>query len=276
MTSKTGISKIVVVAVLSACLHFAATPALAERTMMMGQTIILPDALIFPNHVGILFPAFTTAAGIDAAALPYSGKSTDVNVAYGPSIASGDATNYFGGVASGTDRFGFGLGYAGSQTGGALTNGGFAGAGVDLKTVSLGMGLRDPAITGSFMPDVDLSILYGGKKGFTAGVVAYDVGNTKQFDVGIGYAMEKEFNIEVNCLLPQLSSIGQSGADYIFLLSLGSNPGIFAFNLTTSYDMLLNTFTATVGAGVWLTKHINILAQITSPTTVNVGVNYQF
>jgi hypothetical protein len=227
---------------------------------------------IFPRPTGILYPGLPEAAGVNPAALAMGKKITAIQGAYTPSLQSGDPQEFFAALGSSQQNVGFGFGYDGVKpSGGSMRNGIFAGAGVALPSVSFGVDLRDPDLSGGFSPDVDLGLKVGRDEGLSFGAVLYQLNSPAQLNVGIGYA-KKSFNLEGNVLLPPFSGGGNgytlTGALTVFASNLVS------LHFRTSYFTAGKSFSTTVGASVGISSSASLLAQYTTDRTLTAALTF--
>ncbi len=234
----------------------------------------LPTAHIYPIPVGILFPGFNVAAGVNAAALPLMGKGTSVQGAYLPALSSGDPNGYFGSVAMASKTFGFGIGLLGSKSGSTTTNSLFTGAGFHTDNVAFGLGLRDPNVHGGFNPEVDAGVIVGGDKGLTFGFNLYHLQASPRLAAGLGFIQGRKYNLEANVLLPSFSNFNK---DYVITASASIfADDVIGFNFCESYYTINNTFLHTIGVLVWVSQHVNLIAQFTSQRTLAAGLSVVF
>lgn len=233
----------------------------------------LPGGVIFPVPVGILYPGFNTAAGVNAAALPGGKKITAVQVAAAPALATNDNNSYFASMATSNSAIGWGLGYTGASTSAGLTHGMFAGVGFNLKRINLGVGLRDSDLSGGFSPNVDIGSKFDLGKDFTFGAVAYNLDDTSnmQFAAGIGYGHPRKDNVEINLLTP-----AGGGSDYMVTFAATVYTGKFGTTFRTSYAMESQAFNHTLGLLYWLGSSMNVILQLTTPRTLTMGITVAF
>lgn len=225
-----------------------------------------PSARMYPQPVGILFPGFNVAPGVNAAALPTSGKGTAAQAAYGPPIRSGDPMQFFGSLSTASKDLGIGFGYMGSKASGQnVVSGAFGGFGYVFDSISLGLGVRDLNLADGFRPDVDIGFIMGTKGELTFGVVAYHINENAQICVGVGTGGKKKFNIEANVTLPPLHTNYQP---YILTVSASLTPGIVGVHFRSSYYTRIETFTHTIAGGVWLGEQVLLTAQYSTDREV--------
>lgn len=228
-----------------------------------------PASRIFPQPVGILFPGPNAAAGVNPAALPAGDRFTALQAAISPATRSGDPSEYFGSVAVSSKNFGLGIGYDGFNQGGTLTNGMFAGAGYQIEGMSFGLGLRDADLGSNSGADVDLGLRVGQGKGVTFGGVLYGVNRAEsQLDVGLG-DIEKNFNVEINALLPPFSS-GDTGYAFTASAMVLVNP--FWLYLRSTYFTGPEDFSHTVGLALNVSPAVNVAFEFSTPSLLTTAV----
>jgi hypothetical protein len=243
---------------------------LAETAKPIGNT--LPTLVVGPYPIGFIFPGFNTAAGLDAAALPYE-KGTAFQVAAAPPINNDNTAMGFASLATSNKKLGIGAGYLGEfvkASPGApssTTQEAFAGLGYKLDPVSLGVGVRDVGIgqSGS-QADVDFSLLYNGDNGLVLGGEAYNLNNGLDLALGVGFRGGKKYHIEADVLLPT------NGVQGAFLVVAGA-VSVPIFDVFFNLSYLLNTaptvtaisagtaFFYAFGIDFWLTDHLNFVFQ---------------
>jgi hypothetical protein len=236
-----------------------------------GNYNVLPTSSFFPTPNGILFPNITTAGGVNSAALPLAGKATNFQWTYGRAGKNGP-DEFFGGVGMTSKKFGVSLGYVGNRFGDTLINNTYAGAGFAVESVSLGINARRHDWSrNNTSTDVDLGIIVGSGKGFTWGLVIYNINGTARLDGGVGFGGGKKYNMELNVLLPA------SGSDVYAITAAGTiNPSdIFGVHFKTTY-FSDTAYQHVLGASIFLSDTVGVLVQFTSPTTWTGGLNIAF
>jgi len=240
-----------------------------------GSTISpLPTDQIFPTPVGILFPGFNVAAGVNPAALPLAGKMTSVQASYTPSLASGDASSMFGGLAAAKKGLGVGIGTQRVETSGGSVQGIFGGAAFSFDTVSIGLGLRDGNLSGGYNPNVDIGFIVGDQKSgrsLSFGGVLYNLDRYPQLAIGIGYGNVKRYCLEANLLMPPFEQLSTSY--YIISLSATLRAEFLLLYFRSSYQTRFLNFSHTLGVGFQVLEHLNLFAQYSPDRTVSAGLN---
>jgi hypothetical protein len=231
----------------------------------------LPTGNIFPTPGGIVFPGFNVAAGTNAAALANGKKGTMFQGAFAPALESGDANSFFGSIATSSSRIGWGIGYTGIQQSGAITHGVFAGVGFKLGSLSLGMGLRDAAISSGFNPEVDFGSTLKIGKDFYAAAVVYDVETVRTVGFGLGFGKAKQDAIEFNVVSPVSGS-----SDWTVTFAATVYAGIFGTSLRSSYLLASRTFNHTLAGLVSLGDGFNVFVQLTTPRALSFGFTWIF
>lgn len=218
----------------------------------------MPVARIFPNAGGILYPGFNSAAGVNPAAIPMTGKGTAIQVAATPSIQSGDTTELFGSVAHTSGALGFGAGYIGDFNSGQNVNSGFVGVGYNLDPLSVGVSVRDFDIKNGGGADIDAGFTFETKSEIAIGAVLYDINHNTQADLAVGTKSGKKYNIEADVLLPPFNS---SWMGYAATLAASITPGMFGFHFGTTYYTAPKTWEYIVGVGCQINDTFQVVAQ---------------
>lgn len=234
----------------------------------------LPSAMIFPSPVGILFPGFNVAAGVNPAALPLPGKANSVQLAYTPSLRRGDDSSVFAGAAIAKKGLGVGLGYQRTQTSSTKIQGIFGGVGFAMDSMSFGLGLRDSQVDGGFSPNVDIGFIVGNQKngkGVSFGGVFYNLDHYPQMALGIGYGNVKRYNLEANILMPPFDYLGTGY--YIFTLSATLRAEFLSLYFRSSYPTRTDNFTHTLGIAAQVMQNLNVFAQFTPSRTLTFGAS---
>ncbi len=234
----------------------------------------MPIGIIYPTPVGILFPGFNIAAGVNAAALPNGKKGTAMEVAAAPALKSGDSNSGMASIATSSQNIGWSLGYTNTTTNGDMTHGLFSGVGFKLNNLQLGMALRGN-INNGFNPNVDAGMILHVSQDWVVGAVAYNLNNTPQAALGVGIGHPRKDNVEINVLTPAYGSSAVP-ATYLATFSATVYTGAFGTLFRTTYDTTGHDFTATLGALVWLGQDVNAGIELTTPRTLTFGITYVF
>lgn len=232
-----------------------------------------PAGRVFPQPVGILFPSFNVAPGVNASSIPANNRGTAVAAAVSPTTNSANAMQYFGSAASSSSTFGGGVSYIGSSYAGSMTHGAAAGLGYSFETFSLGLGARDLDVKSGWDPSVDASLMLLALKDFIAGAVFYNLNQATQLDLGIGVKSGQRYNVEVNLLLPPFSDLG---GGYTATVSAAIFVEPFGLHFRSSYNTAYKDFSHTIALGAWVSKVIHIAAQFTTPRTFTFGLTALF
>lgn len=242
------------------------TPAMGSGTSLSTP---FPAASVFPASGGILFPGLNVAAGVNPAALTEPGKAGAAQLAYSPALVPGDSSQYFVSGALSRKNLGFGLGYDGFSQNGALINGGFIGAGFGIDPISLGLALRQLNLNGILAPSVDIGFRIGEGSGPVGGFVLYDLNSAAQLDLGIGWAVKKKYNVELNVLVPPFADLNDG---FIVTAAATVNAAsIFNVYFRVSFLTLPSTTSETVGLSAALSDNFNLLIQYTTPRVWTAG-----
>lgn len=237
-----------------------------------GYVHEMPTARIAPAPVGLVFPGFNVAAGVNPAALATMESATAFQAAVTPPLQSGDPFGLFGSIASSIKSFGIGLGVDHYSGGGASSTGLFAGGGVQFRSLSFGFGLRDNDIGSSFSPGIDLGLLIGRQKaGLSGGAVFYDVNHAAQLGVGLGYDMDKKLLVEGNVVFPPFNG---SGGGYTLTGSATIYVSDVGLYFRSSYFTAPKTTSHTLGLLAWITRSVNLIFQFTTDRTITLGATF--
>jgi hypothetical protein len=246
----------------------------AREIQMMDS---LPAGMIYPVPVGILFPGFNIAAGVNPAALPTAAQNTTaMQTMYSPPLQNGQTDSVFSSIASsnGTSAAGAGLIATYDPNNRAIGGEAFGGAGFKFDKVSLGIAVRDENVTSSQSPDVDLGFLFrSDKSGPCAGFVLYHTNTSAQLDFGLGFHKEHSYAFEVNFLLPQFNQWGLSSFNYTTVFSATIYSGIFGFyfrSVSSSQSF------ATLGILAQLSQKLSLIVEWTNPSILNTGFTINF
>lgn len=252
---------------------FYILPLLTLSAVSFGKEMFnagLPVHNVFPTVQGILFPSMLTAAGVNPAALPQRGKSlTALGINYSPP-PNGQDHQYSVDIASGNKTMGLGGGYLGSL-GDNPSNGIFLGGGFKAASTSLGLGLRDTNINDGFVPQSDLGIIANGTD-LSYGVVLYHMESSPQLDFGIGLGKDKNYNFEINVLLPPMATAFREGAAYTLTAATTVYAGIFGLSFTSSYTTSPPEVSQAVSLLVWVFKNMAVTIQYRSPNRSYYGL----
>ena len=240
-----------------------------------GQDVNLnavPIDEVFPVTSGIIFPSFLTAAGVNPAALPQKGKGGSVlGLDYSPAPGGDGAHQYSLGVASGDSRVGGGIGYRGTFQKSA-THALFAGAGFRSESTSIGVSLRMPDLSKGFSPQTDLGILTSTKSDVTFGLVMYHLESSPQIDVGLGFGKDKNYEFEINILLPAVGSLFQANSEFVLTAATTVYASIFGLSFNSSYNTHTSEVSQSVSLLIWFFKNCGVTLQYRSPNRSYYGL----
>ncbi len=234
----------------------------------------LPMGLIYPTPVGILFPGFNIAAGVNAAALPNGKKGTAFEAAVAPSLQSGDSTTSMASIATSSQNIGWSLGYTNTMGSGAMAHGLFSGVGFKLGGVQLGMGLRG-VLSNGFSPSVDAGMLFHLSQDWVFGAVGYGLDSSPQVAIGLGVGHARKDNVELNLLMPAFGSSSVTKT-YLATFSATVYAGAFGTIFRSTYDTTAKSFSETLGAMIWVGQDLNFALELTTPRTLTVAFTYVF
>lgn len=235
----------------------------------LGQP--LPTASFFPNENPIVFPGFNVAAGVNASALTNE-RGRSLQAGFSPAIAATDNMGFFGSFATHKGNSGFGLGYVGSLSPAQTANhSAFLGYAYQIKTVSLGLAVRDlNIINGGLNIDLSTNVQVGNMR---IAAVLYHIDAATQVALGIGLKSSRTFTAELNVLTPSLNNLA---GNYTLTAAATMNFGPVGFHLRTSYYTYWGSFNYTLGGYFWFSDKLNIFAQYTTSRTVWAGLTFTF
>jgi hypothetical protein len=251
----------------AAVLLLVSTTARAER-FYSG----VPFHDIFPTPSGIIFPSLTSAAGVNPAGLPQRHKTTALTLDYSPAPGDG-VQDYDVALAFADKNYALGVGYEGSYNN-SPSHSAYMGGGFSTATASLGLGLRFPNLGNSLSPSTDIGMIFDTKTDVLVGVVIYNLQNQAQPDVGIGFGKDKKYHFEINLLLPPVSTIGQSGADFVVLAATTVYASIFGISFKTSYSTATSSVSQSVSLMIDLTRKWGVLVEYDTPNRTFYGMYF--
>ncbi|MBY0370896.1 hypothetical protein K2X33_09435 [bacterium] len=217
-----------------------------------------PVASIAPDTVGILYPGFSVAAGVNGAALPKAGRGTAFQLGYSPAIQGWQSHGAFGSVAHAKGSFGIGAGYQGSLAqDGTLTNGAFAGMGYNVDNFSFGFFLHEDNFAFGISPEINAGLTVE-LPIVDFGIVFHGLNQSPSAILALGTRSGSRMNVELNVETPSFYNLG---GRYIITLSAQLDAGILGFYFRTSYYTDWNGLYHTVGLGGWAWDAVNLSAQ---------------
>jgi hypothetical protein len=237
-----------------------------------GIDSISPITQFYPQPIGLLYPGFNVAAGVNPAAIPSSGNGTAIQAGFSPAPSGGEAHRLFGSVAHKTSNFGFGAGYQGELLNGTLVHNAFVGLGANFGKFNVGLGLRDYNLRTGISPAVDVGLTIE-LKIIDFGVVFYSLETSPRIGVGIGTRSGSSFNLEANILLPPLNNLGSS---YLATVSAQFAIQRITAYLRTTYDTGFRTLSHSVGLGGWVMKQAHLGAQYSTPNRIESALTVTF
>jgi len=237
----------------------------------------LPVHEVFPTPSGIIFPSLLTAAGVNPAALPQRGRAaTALGINYSPPPGGSGAHQYSASLGTGDKKTGLGVGYTGSMDNSA-THGVFLGGGFRAESTSIGIGFRDLDLNeGGFAPETDLGIIAETGSDVTLGLVLYHLEDQPQLDFGVGFGNNRNYNFEINLLLPPVRDAFSPGANYTITAATTVYTRFFGVSFKSSYQTATSDVNQSVAALVWLMKTFAITIQYSSPNRSYYGMIFLF
>lgn len=233
-----------------------------------------PVATIYPSSVGILYPGFSVAAGVNGAAIPKAARGTAVQVGYAPPLRSWQSHGLFGSVAHAKGSFGVGAGYTGAIDGtGAFTHGAFAGAGYNIDTFSFGMSVREDNLAAGISPEIDAGLI-AETKFFDLGLAFYRLNYSPNMAIAIGTRSGSRMNLELNVLMPPFYDM--AGGDYQITLSAQLDVGLIGVYFRTTFHTSWRGLTHTVGLGGWVGEAVNLTAQYGTSDQATAALTFVF
>lgn len=227
-----------------------------------------PIMRFHPETVGLLYPGFNVAGGVNPAALPSAGRGTAIQAGFSP--GGSDDSRVFTSVAHSADNLGVSGGYQGRIFGGAMAHDAFLGVGGTFGNFGLGLGLRESDLAGGMNPSVDAGILVE-LKVVDFGLVFYDLNGSPRLGIGVGSRSGGSFALEGNVLLPHFNNLG---GGYLITASAQLSLQIVRVLFRTSYDTGWNDFSHTVGLGAWVTPQVMIGLQYSTPRRISGAVTF--
>ncbi len=237
-----------------------------------GINSVSPITQFFPQPVGLVYPGFNVAAGVNPAAIPSSGSGTAIQAGFSPAPSAGEAHRLFGSVAHKTSNFGYGAGYQGELQNGTLVHNAFVGVGANFGKFNVGLGLRDYNLSAGFSPAVDVGLTIE-LKIIDFGLVFYHLETSPRIGVGIGTRSGSSFNLEANLLLPPLNNLGSS---YLATVSAQFAIQRITAYLRTTYDTGFRSLSHSIGLGGWVTKQAHLGAQYSTPNRIESALTVSF
>ena len=240
---------------------------------------LTPIGMYAASPMGVVFPAFNSAAIINPGALTLE-KGASVETVYGPPIGGGNVSSFGASIAAARRTLGFTAGYLG-QHDTTFTNGAFVGTAFRANDFGFGASLVDRDITSGFSPSVELGAVLKTAGGVQAGAVLYDVTKAPQLGFGVGYSSGKQFFLEANMLLPSFTKSASTTStssttttttpgiatsatatnEYIFTVAASANVAALGFFFNSSYFMASKAFVHTLGAMAWLGTQFYVSGQ---------------
>jgi hypothetical protein len=248
-------------------LGFSKPVGVQPNPVPVNGTFLLP--------VGILFPAFPSAACVNAAALPSNESLTALQLAYSPKRGQ-ESQNFFSGIASASKTFGVGFGYFGALGDLKTTNGGFVGLGFKSGDEQYGLTYRNKDITAGGIGDFDLSYLTMDlRQSLSYGLVLHNVNSSPQLTAALGYIPDRFFNIEFNVNTPKANQF--SGGDFILVGSSNFSLSTqITLHLQLNYHTKLSKTEPVFAGNYWISDVANAILQFTSPNVWSFGFSLIF
>jgi hypothetical protein len=229
---------------------------------------------------GLLYPQFATSAFTNAAALTSEWYS-EAEALYSPSLSNQLPTHsYLVGYATGNPKFGFNLGYFGSVQSAVATHNLFVGISKRFKKHSLGLSVRKNDLVYSNDLPVDVSWMWDISKGFSMGVVAYDIVENRSLAAGVGYQDLSSNSLELDVQFPLPGYPAFRAQEYaINIASVVFLNTSFGMSLGTRYQRRVapgsesSTLRHTIGSVLKIKGQVSLLSLYTSsPDTFTVGL----
>jgi len=240
-------------------------------------TSAMPTGLVGPQPIGLVFPGFNIAAGVNASALAVE-KATALQASFSPST-DGLGDNIFGSFATSNKKIGLGGGYLGNRAGGTMTHSAFGGLAYRFEAVTLGAGVRSVGIGGTAVLQADASAMFTGQGGISVGAVGYDLGGSQLVGIGAGVKSKKAYHIEANVLLP-LKQTSSTGITAVVAGSMAASIFDIFFNVSYLYKSSTyvqpypgnpSAFSYTFGAAAWMGHHFNLVLQYSTLPGTTLG-----
>lgn len=226
-----------------------------------------PVARFYPDPVGLLYPGFNVAAGVNPAALPAAGKGTALQAGFSPAPA-GAESQIFGAVAHSNTRFGIGAGYQGDMHASGTVHNAFVGMGASFQNLSVGFALRDYGLSSGITPSVDAGLNITLKM-VDVGFVFYGLDSHPRMGIGIGSRQSRRFALEGNVLLPPFSAFT---GGYLLTVSAQLAVEKVTAYFRTSYDTAAQALSHTLGLGWWASENLHLAIQYSTPSRIGTAV----
>jgi len=227
---------------------------------------------------GLVFPAFSSSALVDAAALALDWRG-EGKVLYSPPAQQDPAHAYLSSFAFSNGFAGFNVGYQGSYQEGSAFSGAFAGLGLRLGKLALGCSARNVDLKSSEKWKRDFSAIYRFNSQLRLGASLFDAGENPQWGLGIGLGRPQKRTLALDVLIPsgvQPNSFGNQYSASITATTFFEKVGLAA---GIRYDRFEDGFltpekmSAFAATSVVIKQSLNLTAQYESnPSSVTVGL----
>jgi hypothetical protein len=229
-----------------------------------------PLAQFYPTPVGILYPGFSVAGGVNPAALPTAGEGSALQLGF--SGADGEENQAFGGLTHSNTRVGMGVGYQANLVNSGVVHNAFAGLGAKFQVLSLGIALRDYDLSAGISPSVDAGLIVK-LKGVEVGFVFYQLETQARMAIGIGTRQEGSYALEANVLLPPFSYLD---SNYLLTVSAQLEVKKVTAYFRTSYYTASQYLSHTLGLGVRVSKSVHLGLQYSTPRRIGGAITVHF
>lgn len=228
---------------------------------------------------GLLFPMLGSAALTNAAALT-ADWMYKAQAFYSPPASEAEPQSYLFGFAKASERFGFNIGYSGSTHMGESMHNAFAAIATKVGPLSIGASAKRLDLAGASPFTFDVSAIYHVARKLRFGFVSYDIGNSKQTAIGIGFGKPYAFTLDVDMLLPSKFSEEEVSTEYaassaitFYLGRLGFAAGVRYSQMP--YEQTDQKVSGNLGLLLQVSKSWSIVAIGNSyPQTFSIGLTW--
>lgn len=226
---------------------------------------------------GLLFPAFSSAGLVNAAAMSFDWRQ-EAKVLYSPPLSQEDSHGVLTAVGYSNHFVGLNFGFSGSYQDSSVYDSVFSGLSFRLSRLSLGTAFRKTLVQSDSPIEKDLSAVLKLSPTLRLGVVGYNLGTESQLGLGIGIGRLGKQTLSADILFPgspRGKGIFDQYAANLSLTTYLENVGYSAgIKYSRQQDGFSNEslFSANVGTTVSISKSVNLTGFYHSnPHTVTVG-----
>jgi hypothetical protein len=226
---------------------------------------------------GLLFPAFSSAGLVNAAALSLDWRQ-EAKVLYSPPLSQDDSHSYLVSAAYSNRMLGINLGFSGSYQDGSVYDSVFSGLSLRISRLSVGVSFRKAIIESTSPVETDVSSILTLSPTFRVGAIAYHLGDESQIGAGVGLGRLGKQTLSADILFPAKPK-GKGIIDqYAANLTLTTYQESFAYSLGMKFSRQQDGFSndnqiaGIAGTTFPISKSVNFTGLYRSnPHTVTVG-----